>query len=104
VGEHRRLEGKLDRHPQHIKISEVDHLAVEIVAPVAVDHAGQEQPGDQEKVGHAKRPRERHDGVHPALVAGGLFDAEGGVHHHHHDDAEALGVIDPIDPAGLRHV
>jgi hypothetical protein len=24
------------------------------------------------------------------------------MHHHHHDDAEALGVVDPIDAAGMR--
>ena len=42
--------------------------------------------------------------MHPAFVAGGLLDAERRMHHHHHDDAEALGVVDPVDPAGLRRV
>ena len=37
--------------------------------------------------------------MHPALAAGGLLDAERRMHHHHHDDAEALGVVDPVDPA-----
>ena len=103
-GKHRRLEGELDRHPQHVEIGEVHDLAVEIVAPVAVDDAGQEQAGDQEEVGHAERPREGDRGMHPALAAGRLLDAERRMHHHHHDDAEALGVVDPIDPAGLRHL
>jgi hypothetical protein len=43
-GEARRLEAELDRHPQHVKVSEVDDLAVEIGAPVAVDHDGEKQP------------------------------------------------------------
>ena len=101
--EHRRLEGELDRHPQHVEIGEVDDLLVEIVAPVAVDDAGEEQPRDQEEVRHAEGPGEGDRGMHPALAAGRLLDAERRMHHHHHDDAEALGVIDPIDPTGLRH-
>ena len=101
-GEHRRLEGELDRHPEHIEIGEVHDLAVEIVAPVAVDDAGQEQPGDQEEVRHAERLGERDQRMHPAFAAGGRLDAERRVHHHHHDDAEALGVVDPVDPPGVR--
>ena len=54
-----RLEGELDRDPQHVEIGEVHDLAVEIGAPVAVDHAREEQPGDQEEVGHAERLGER---------------------------------------------
>jgi hypothetical protein len=23
------------------------------------------------------------------------------MHHHHHDDADALGVVDPVDPRGM---
>ena len=40
--------------------------------------------------------------MQPAFAAGGLADAERGVHHHHHDDAEALGVIDPVDALAGR--
>ena len=40
--------------------------------------------------------------VHEAFAAGRLLDAERGMHHHHHDDAEALGVVRPVDaPAGV---
>ena len=92
-----RLEGELDRDPQHVEIGEVDDLAVEISAPVAVDDAGEEQTGDQEEVGHAERFRERDQMAHPTFLARRGLDAERRMHHHHHDDAEALGVIDPID-------
>ena len=37
-----------------------------------------------------------------AVAAGRLLDAERRMHHHHHDDAEALGVIDPVDAPGGR--
>ena len=37
--------------------------------------------------------------VHPAVAAGGRLDAERRMHHHHQDDAEALGVVDPVDSA-----
>jgi hypothetical protein len=73
----------------------VQHLAVEIVAPVAVDDAGQEQPRDQEKLRHPKRPGEGDRGVHPALAAGGLLDPQGGMHHHHHDDDDDDDDADP---------
>ena len=77
-------------------------LAVEISAPVAVDDVGEEQAGDQEEIGHAERQREGDHGVHPAVLAEGGFDAERRMHHHHKDDAEALGVIDPVDPPVVR--
>lgn len=93
----RRLEAELDRHPQHIEIGEVHHLAVEISAPVAVDHHRQEQPRDQEEVRHPERLCEHHDIVHEAGLLGGLLDPQHRVHHHDHDDADALGIIDPID-------
>ena len=35
----------------------------------------------------------------PSWPAASL-DAERRVHHHHDDDAEALGVVDPVDPSG----
>ena len=38
-----------------VEIGEVDDLPVEIVAPVAVDDAGEEQAGDHEEVRHAER-------------------------------------------------
>jgi hypothetical protein len=77
-------------------------LAVEIGAPVAVDHAGKEQSGDHEEVRHPERLRERHQGMHEAFAPGCLLDAERGMHHHHHDDAEALGIIRPVDASVLR--
>ena len=102
----RRLEGELDRDPQHVEIGEVHDLAVEIGAPVAVDHAREEQAGDQEEVGHAEGLCERDQLAHPACLARGGLDAERRMHHHHHDDAEALGVVDPVDAwrAGLSHI
>ena len=98
-GDAGRLEHELDGHPQQIEIEEVHDLAVEIGAPVAVDDLRQEQAGDQEEVGHAERPGEFDDRVHPAFAAGGGLDAERRMHHHDEDDAEALGVVDPVDPA-----
>ncbi len=65
--------------------------------PVAVDDAGEEQPGDEEEVGHAERPGEIGDRLHPGGLAGGVLDAVSRVHQHDHDDAEALGVVDPVD-------
>ena len=58
-------------------LSEVQHFAVEIVAPGAVDDAGEEQPRDQEEVRHAEGPGEGDRGMHPALAAGCLLDAQG---------------------------
>src|SRR6516164_522410 len=45
------FEAELDRHPQHVKVSEVHDLAVEIGTPVAVDHEVEEQPGNRKKSG-----------------------------------------------------
>ena len=98
-GDARCLERELDCHPEDIKISEVHDLAVQIGAPVAVDHVGKKQAGDHEEVGHAERLGERDHIVHPAFMTVGEFDAERRVHHHHEDDAEALGIVDPVDPA-----
>ena len=95
----RGLEAELDRHPQHIEIGEVHDLAVEIGAPVAIDHESQEKPGNQEEIGHPERLGEGHEHVHEAGLAGGQFDAEHRMHHHHHDDADALGIVDPVDAA-----
>ena len=96
-GEAGRLDGELDRHPQHVEIDEMHDLAVEIGAPVALDHAGQEQSGDQEEVGHAKGLGEGDDVMHPAFLPERRLDPQGGMHRHHHDDAQALGVVDPVD-------
>jgi hypothetical protein len=98
--EHRRLHRELDRHPQHVEIGEMHDLAVEIGAPVAVDDAGQEQAGDHKEVRHPERLGERHQRMHEAVAPGHLLDAERGMHHHHHDDAEALGIIRPVDASG----
>ena len=96
-GEAGRLESVLDRHPQPIEIGEVNHLAIEISAPVAVDDDCQKQPGDQEEIRHPERLREGHEGMHEADLAGRGFDAQHRMHHHHHDDADAFGVIHPVD-------
>ena len=96
-GEAGRLDGKLDRHPQHIEIDEMHDLAVEIGAPVALDHACQEQAGDQEEIRHAKGLGEGDDVMHPAFLPERGLDAQRGMHRHHHDDAQALGVVDPVD-------
>ncbi len=95
--EARRLDGELDRGPQHVEIGEMHDLAVEIGAPVAVDDLRQEQARDQEEVRHPERLGEGDDGMHPAFLAERLLDAERRMHHHHEDDAEALGVVDPVD-------
>ena len=102
LDEQRGLEGELDGRPQHIEIDEMHDLAIEIGAPVAVDHLGQEQAGDQEEVRHAERPGKGDHGVQPALLAGGVLDAERRMHHHHDDDAKPLGVIDPVDALTAR--
>ena len=77
-------------------------LAVEVGPPVAIDDARQEQAGDEEEVRHPERLGELDDGVHPAFAADRCLDAERRVHHHHEDDAEALGIVDPVDPLGLQ--
>ena len=70
VHEQRRLEGELDRGPQQVEIDEMHDLAVEIGAPVAVDHLRQEQARDQEEVRHAERLGEGDHRVQPAFLAG----------------------------------
>jgi hypothetical protein len=37
--------------------------------------------------------------MHEAGLAGGQFDPQHRMHHHDHDDADALGIIDPVDAA-----
>ncbi|MGX1287500.1 hypothetical protein AB7M50_006625 [Bradyrhizobium elkanii] len=96
-GQRRRLEAELDRHPEHVEIGEMHHLAVEIGAPVAIDHDRQEQARDQEEVRHPERLREHHDIMHESGLLGGLLDPQHRMHHHDHDDADALGIVDPID-------
>ena len=98
-GKGRRLEAELNRHPQHVEIGEVDHLAVEIGAPVAVDHDREEQARDQEEIRHPERLCEGDQRMHEAVLAGGQFHAQHRMHHHHHDDADALGVVHPVDTA-----
>ena len=44
------------------------HLAVEIGAPVAVDHKGQEKPGNQEEIRHPERLCEHHHHMHEAVL------------------------------------
>ena len=78
----------------------MNDLAIDIGAPVAIDHAGEKKAGDQEEVRHPERLCELHDRVHEALAAGRGFDAERRMHHHYHDDADALGIVDPVQPAG----
>jgi hypothetical protein len=85
-----------------IEVSKVHDLAVEISAPVAVDHLRQEEARDHEEVGHAERPREFDQAVQPAGLAAGCLHAERRMHHHHEDDAEALGVVDPVDSPVIR--
>ena len=97
-----RLEAELDGHPQQVEIGEMHHLAVEIGAPVAVDHDRQEQPRDQEEIRHPERFGEGDQDVHEAGLAGGGFHAQHRMHHHHHDDADALGVVDPVDAHGAE--
>ena len=104
VHEDRRLDRELDRRPQQVEIDEMHDLAVEIGAPVAVDDLCQEQAGDQEEVRHAEGLGEGDDRVQPALAADGVLDAERRMHHHHEDDAEALGVVDPVDPRAARRI
>src|SRR6266851_4522134 len=60
-GEGGRLETELDRHPQHVKVSEMHHLAVEIGAPATVDHDRQEQARDQKEIRHPEWLCERSE-------------------------------------------
>jgi hypothetical protein len=62
----------------------------------------QEQARDQEEIRHPERLCERHQRMHEAGLAGGRLDAQHRMHHHHHDDADALGVVDPVD-ASVRN-
>ena len=42
-----------------------------------------------------------HEKMYKALAqAGGRLDAQHRMHHHDHDDADALGIVDPVDPLG----
>ncbi|MGY4233445.1 hypothetical protein ACVIIW_002392 [Bradyrhizobium sp. USDA 4449] len=99
-GEGGRLEAELDCHPDDIKISEMHHLAVEIGSPVPIDHQRQEQAGNQEEVRHPERLCEGHQNMHETGLAGGKLDPQHRMHRHHHDDADALGIVDPIDTRG----
>jgi len=101
-GERGRLEAELDRHPEHVEICEMHHLAVEIGTPVAIDHEGQEQAGNQEEIGHPERFGEGDHEVHEAGLAGRGLDPQHRVHHHDHDDADAFGIVDPVDPFVLQ--
>ena len=100
--QHRRLEGELQRGPQQIEVDEMHDLAVQIGAPVAVDDQRQEQARDQEEIRHPERPREGHYRVQPAFLPDRLLDPERRMHHHHEDDAEAFGIVHPVDPPGRR--
>jgi hypothetical protein len=73
-------------------------LAVEIGAPVAIDDERQEQARKQEEVWHPERFCEFDHEVHEAGLSGRGLNAQHRVHHHHHDDADALGIVDPVDP------
>ncbi len=96
-GKRWRLEAELDRHPQHVEVSEMDDLAVQINAPVAGDHNRQEQARDQEEIRHPERLCEGDQNMHEAGLAGGQFDAQHRMHHDDHDDADAFGIVHPID-------
>jgi len=63
------LKPNWNRHPQHVEIGEVHDLAVEIGAPVAVDHDRQEQARDQEEIRHPERLRKRDQKMHEAGLA-----------------------------------
>ncbi len=89
------LEQRLDQHPQDVEIGEMDHAPVGEQAPVAVDHAAEEQAREQEEVGDPERLGEGHDRMHEALAPERLAGAERRMHHHDEDDAQALGDIDP---------
>ena len=78
----------------------MDDLGVEIGAPRPVDPSRQEQTRDQEEVGHAKRPSPFDEPVQRGGGADRPLDPEGRVHHDDQDDADALGHIDPVQPAG----
>ena len=96
------LEAELDCHPDDIEIGEMHHLAVEIGSPVPADHQWQEQARNQEEIRHPERLCESHQYMHEAGLAGGKLDPQHRMHHHDHDDADALGVIDPIDTRSSR--
>jgi hypothetical protein len=92
-----RLDRELDRHPEQVKICEVQDLAVDILPPRPINDVGEKKPGNEEEVRHAKRQREGDNGVQPALMSNDGPDAERRMHHHDEDDAKTLGVVDPVD-------
>jgi hypothetical protein len=78
----------------------VEHLAIEISAPVAVDHERQEQARDQEEIRHPERLGKSDQYMHEAGLADGQFHADHRMHHDHHHDADTFGVVHPVDPSG----
>ncbi len=46
--ENRRLDRELDGRPQQIEIGEMHDLAVDVAAPIAVNHPVEKQSGDEE--------------------------------------------------------
>jgi hypothetical protein len=76
------------------------HLAVEIGSPVPIDHQWQEQARNQEEVRHPERLCEGHGDMHETGLAGRDLHPQHRVHHHDHDDADTLGIVDPVDARG----
>src|SRR5664279_2904026 len=60
----------------------------------------EEQAGNQEEVRHPERFCERDQHMHEAGLAGRRLHAQHRMHHDHHDDADALGVVHPVDALG----
>ena len=99
-----RLHGELDRGPQQIEIDEMHDFAIEISAPVAVDHLRQEQAGDQKKVRHSKGLGEGNHRMQPAVLPHRLSDAQRRMHHDDEDDAKSLGIVDPVHALACRDI
>src|ERR671911_444824 len=81
------LEGKLDRHPQHIEIDKVEELAIQIGAPWTIDAARQKESRQHEEIRHAERARPFDKAMQPALEPERVFDTEGRMHENNKDDA-----------------
>jgi hypothetical protein len=96
--EARKLEQELDRHPQRVEIHEMQDAAVEIAAPVTVDHARHQQARDQEERGDPERLGEVDRFMQPAVATKRCLDPERRMHHHHEDDGQSARIVDPGNP------
>ena len=65
-----------DRHPEEVKIGEMQDFAVQIIAPRPVDTLGEKQAGNQEKVRHPEGAGPFDEAVQPSQLPCGFFDAE----------------------------